>query len=163
MCSKITYTVAMQLNKFTDYGLRLLIYLLQPSDGLLTITQAAHALQISENHLVKVTHFMVKQGWVISIRGKGGGIRIAPQALTLPIGEMVRCLQHDQKTVNCLEPACTLRFSCGLKSLLDQALEQFYQYLNQYQLQDALQNPVLFSLNHSTERSRIDVTQLNSR
>lgn len=59
----------MQLNKFTDFGLRLLMYLLQPSDDVVTIAQAAHVLKISENHLVKVTHFMAKQGWIISTRG----------------------------------------------------------------------------------------------
>ncbi len=133
----------MQLNKFSDYGLRLLMFLLQPSkdassNGLMTIAQAASALKISENHLVKVSHFMVKQGWIISTRGKGGGIRLAPEAYTLALGDIVRILEHDQKAVNCLEPACALRFSCGLKPLLDQALEQFYQHLNGFQLRDAL-------------------------
>jgi Rrf2 family nitric oxide-sensitive transcriptional repressor len=141
----------MQLTKFTDYGLRLLIYLLQPSDGLRTITQAACVLQVSENHLVKVTHFMVKQGWLISTRGKGGGIRLAPQALSLPLGEMVRCLEHDQQIVNCSQPACALRVNCGLNGILDQALEQFYQHLNQYQLQDARQQPLLYDLNQGSD------------
>lgn len=151
----------MQLNKFTDYGLRLLMYLLQPSDGVVTIAQAAHVLKISENHLVKVTHFMAKQGWIISTRGKGGGIRLAPQALMLPIGEIVRTLEHDEKAINCLEPACVLRFSCGLKSVLDQALEQFYQHLNQYQLQDALHHPVLYSLNKDKNFSDIKTINIS--
>ncbi|KAA8733269.1 Rrf2 family transcriptional regulator [Acinetobacter qingfengensis] len=151
----------MQLNKFTDYGLRLLMYLLQPSDELVTIAEAARALKISENHLVKVTHFMAKQGWLISTRGKGGGIRLAPKALDLPIGEIVRTLEHDQKAINCLEPACVLRFSCGLKSVLDQALEQFYRYLNQYQLRDALHHPVIYSLTKDQNTSAIDIVQIS--
>ena len=141
----------MQLNKFSDFGLRLLMFLLQPSPELVTIAQAARALQISENHLVKVTHFMAKKGWIISTRGKGGGIRLAPDTYTLPIGEIIRTLEHDEKAVNCIEPACVLRFSCGLKSVLDEALEHFYQYLNQYQLQDALHQPVIFSLQKQAE------------
>ncbi|MFC3903445.1 transcriptional regulator, BadM/Rrf2 family [Acinetobacter marinus] len=156
----------MQLNKFSDYGLRLLMFLLQPSkdassNGLMTIAQAASALKISENHLVKVSHFMVKQGWIISTRGKGGGIRLAPEAYTLPLGDIVRILEHDQKAVNCLEPACSLRFSCGLKSVLDQALEQFYQHLNHYQLQDALHQPVSYSLDKDDALSKITITAIS--
>lgn len=152
----------MQLNKFSDFGLRLLMYLLQPSETLVTIAQAAKALQVSENHLVKVTHFMAKQGWIISTRGKGGGIRLAPSAYQLPIGEIIRTLEHDEKAVNCLEPACVLRFSCGLKSVLDDALEQFYQHLNQYQLQDALHQPVQSSLDKHDQLARIASVQLNA-
>lgn len=140
----------MQLNKFTDFGLRLLIYLLQPSEQVITIAHAARVLNVSENHLVKVAHFMVKQGWIISTRGKGGGIRLAPSTLTLAIGDIVRSLEHDEHLLNCHEPACVLRFSCGLKSVVDHALEQFYQSLNQYQLQDALLQPVVYSLNKDT-------------
>lgn len=145
----------MQLNKFSDFGLRLLMYLLQPRDELATIAQAAQDLKISENHLVKVTHFMSKQGWIISTRGKGGGIRLAEHAYELPIGELVRTLEHDEKAVNCLEPACVLRFSCGLKSVLDQALEQFYQHLNSYQLKDALERPVPYSLKKDADHQSI--------
>ena len=152
----------MQLNKFSDYGLRLLMFLLKPSEELVTIAQAAAALKISENHLVKVTHFMVKQGWIISTRGKGGGIRLAPKAYELPIGEIVRTLEHDQKAVNCLEPACALRFSCGLKPLLDQALEQFYQHLNGFQLRDALHQPVLYSLTKDASLEKTNTNEIAS-
>ena len=157
----------MQLNKFSDYGLRLLMFLLQPSkdassNGLMTIAQAASALKISENHLVKVRHFMVKQGWIISTRGKGGGIRLAPEAYTLALGDIVRILEHDQKAVNCLEPACALRFSCGLKPLLDQALEQFYQHLNGFQLRDALHQPVLYSLTKDASLERTNTNEIAS-
>ncbi len=151
----------MQLNKFTDFGLRLLMYLLQPGDNLVTIAQAAQDLKVSENHLIKVTHFLVKQGWIISTRGKGGGIRISPDALTLPIGEIVRRLEHNQQAINCLDPACVLRFSCGLKPALEQALEQFYQHLNQYQLQDALHHPVIYSLNKDADTAKISTVNLN--
>ncbi|MFB2539234.1 MULTISPECIES: RrF2 family transcriptional regulator [unclassified Acinetobacter] len=128
----------MQLNKFTDFAVRLLMYLTQSQDQLNTIAQAAQALQVSENHLVKITHFMSKQGWVISTRGRGGGISIAAETLDLPLGEMIRILENDEKVVDCLHPhACILRFNCQLKGVLDQALEQFYQHLNQYTLKDA--------------------------
>lgn len=128
----------MQLNKFTDFGLRLLMLLAQPRNDLMTIAQAAKLLQVSENHLIKITHFMAKQGWIISTRGKGGGIRIAPTTHELRLGDMVRILENSPSVVNCNEPACVLRFACTLKSILDQALAAFYQYLNQFQFKDML-------------------------
>lgn len=137
----------MQLNKFTDYGLRLLMFLLHPSEETVTIAHAAEVLKISENHLVKVTHFMAKQGWIISTRGKGGGIRIHPDAYDLPVGDIVRALEHDEKIVNCMEPPCVLRFSCNLRMLLQDSLEKFYQDLNRYTLKDALHHSVDYSLN----------------
>lgn len=127
----------MQLNKFTDYGLRLLMYLIKSSDQLHTIAQVAHDLHISENHLVKVSHFLAQQNWIISTRGKGGGIRIHPEAVYLPIGEVIRALEHDQKVIDCLGIECNLREDCHLSLLFPLAIEQFYQYLNQYQLKDA--------------------------
>ncbi|HMY27937.1 MAG: Rrf2 family transcriptional regulator [Moraxellaceae bacterium] len=127
----------MQLNKFTDYGLRLLMYLIKSSDQLHTIAQVAHDLHISENHLVKVSHFLAQQGWIISTRGKGGGIRIHPEAMYLSIGEVIRTLEHDEKVIDCLGIECNLRRDCHLNSLFPLAIEQFYQYLNQYQLKDA--------------------------
>lgn len=129
----------MQLNKFTDYGLRLLMYLIKFDEELHTIARVAHDLQISENHLIKISHFLAQQGWIISTRGKGGGIRIHPQALYLPVGDIIRTLEHDEKVVDCLGISCNLHGDCHLKSLFPLALEQFYKYLNQYQLKDAWQ------------------------
>lgn len=145
----------MQLNKFTDFGLRLLMLLSQPSNDLMTIAQAAQLLQISENHLIKITHFMAKQGWIISTRGKGGGIRIAESSFDLALGEIVRIFEHNSSVVNCHEPACVLRFSCTLKGLLDEALEKFYQHLNQFTLKDALKASVHMSLQQSAMLEKI--------
>lgn len=126
----------MQLNKFTDYGLRILIHIAQPREQLYTIPELAEYFQISQNHLVKIVHFMAKQQFIITTRGKYGGLQIHPNALTMPLGEIIRILQDDPPIVNCAEPPCILRPTCGLKSVLDQALLQFYYSLNQYTLAD---------------------------
>lgn len=125
----------MQLNKFTDYGLRILLYIARPREDVYTITELAKNLQVSQNHLVKIVHFMAKQQWLITVRGRGGGIRLHPQVLDIPLGEIVRILQDDPQIINCANPPCVLRSNCGLKPVLDQALLQFYQSLNQYTLQ----------------------------
>lgn len=131
----------MQLNKFTDYGLRILIHIAQPREQLYTIPELADYFHVSQNHLVKIVHFMAKQQFIITTRGKYGGLQINPKALTMPLGEIIRILQDDPPIVNCAEPPCILRPNCGLKSVLDQALFQFYHSLNQYTLADFLTSP----------------------
>ncbi len=128
----------MQLNKFTDYALRILLYIAQPRDMPYTIAEIAEDLHVSKNHLVKIIHFMGQHNWIITTRGKGGGIRLNPQALNSQLGEIVRILQGDHQIVECNTPPCVLRSKCGLKGILDQALEQFYISLNQYTLNDVL-------------------------
>lgn len=135
----------MQLNKFTDYALRILMYVSHPSEIPYTIADVAKDLHVSQNHLVKIVHFMGKQGWIITTRGKGGGLRLNPKALDLRLGDIVRTLQGDHQIVECHTPPCVLRSHCGLKGILDQALEQFYQSLDQYQLKDVLKAPPTYS------------------
>ena len=131
----------MQLNKFTDYALRILMYISQPRDMPYTVAEIAQDLHVSQNHLVKIVHFMGKQNWLITTRGKGGGIRLNPEALQLRLGQAVRILQRETPIVECNTPPCVLRSNCGLKGILDHALEQFYQSLDQYTLAEVLSAP----------------------
>ncbi|AMW79917.1 transcriptional regulator [Acinetobacter sp. TGL-Y2] len=133
----------MQLNKFSDYALRVLMYVSRPRDVPYTIAEIAENLMVSENHLIKVVHFMAKQQWIITTRGKGGGIRLSPETLSLKLGDILRTLEGDDQIVNCATPPCVMRSHCGLKNILDQAVDQFYQSLNQYTLQDVLNRPAL--------------------
>lgn len=135
----------MQMNKFTDYALRILMYISRPSEVPYTIAEIATNLNVSQNHLVKIVHFMGKQEWIITTRGKGGGIKLNPQSLNLKLGNIVRILQGDHQIVECHQPPCVLRIRCGLKGILDEALEQFYQSLDQYQLKDVLKAPPTYS------------------
>ena len=122
----------MQLNKFTDYALRILMYVSRPRETPYTIAEIATDLRVSQNHLVKIVHFMGKHEWLITTRGKGGGIRLNEKALQL---------QGENQIVECNTPPCVLRSNCGLKGILDQALEQFYLSLDQYTLGTVLNAP----------------------
>jgi len=133
----------MQLNKFTDYALRIVMYISVPRDTPYTIAELAENLEVSHNHLVKIVHFMSKQSWIITTRGKGGGLRLNPDALELRLGQMVKILQGDQEIIDCDHPPCVLRKKCGLKGVLNQALSQFYAHLDQYQLADAIQSTIV--------------------
>ena len=131
----------MQLNKFTDYALRILMYISQPKDVPYTIAEIAEDLKVSQNHLVKIVHFMGKQGWLITTRGKGGGLRLNPEILEFKLGHIVRILQGDAQIVECNTPPCVLRPRCGLKGILDHAVEAFYQSLDQYTVAEVLTTP----------------------
>lgn len=128
----------MQLNKFTDYALRTLVYISKPRDTPYTIAELAKNLEVSQNHLVKIVHFMSKRDWITTIRGKGGGMYLNTTALELKLSEIVRTLQGDQQIVECNHPPCVLRPNCQLKGILDQALDQFYLSLEQYSLGQVL-------------------------
>lgn len=128
----------MQLNKFTDYALRILMYIAQPKEVPYTIAELANELQVSENHAMKIVHFMAKQDWLITTRGRGGGIRMNPLTLKIPLGQVVRILQQDSQVVECNTPPCVLRKNCGLKGILDDAVEQFYASLDQYTLSEVV-------------------------
>ena len=131
----------MQLNKFTDYALRILMYISRPRDLPYTIAEIAEDLEVSQNHLVKIVHFMGKQGWLITARGKGGGIRLNQDILDFKLGQIVRILQGNIEIVECNTPPCVLRPQCGLKGILDHAVAQFYQSLDQYTVADVLNTP----------------------
>lgn len=128
----------MQLNKFTDYALRILMYIATPQEQPYTIATLAQHLQVSPNHAMKIVHFMAKQNWILTTRGKGGGIRLHPDTLQLKLGYIVRILQGEISIVECNQPVCILRANCGLKAILDQALEQFYHALDQHTLAQIL-------------------------
>lgn len=131
----------MQLNKFTDYALRILMYISQPKDMPYTIAEIAEDLKVSQNHLVKIVHFMGKQNWLITTRGKGGGLRLNPDILEFRLGHIVRILQGVAPIVECNTPPCVLRPRCGLKGILDQAVDDFYLSLDRYTIAEVLSTP----------------------
>lgn len=114
------------------------MYIAQPKEMPYTIAELANELQVSENHAMKIVHFMAKQDWLITTRGRGGGIRMNPLTLKIPLGQIVRILQQDSQVVECNTPPCVLRKNCGLKGILDDAVEQFYSSLDHYVLKDVI-------------------------
>ena len=147
----------MQLNRFTDLGIRVLMYLGSIEGPSVTIARLAEDLQVSKNHLVKVVHFMAQQQWLFTSRGKSGGIALAKRPEDYAIGDVVRVLEQNsvngERLINCQQPPCVLLPACGLPFILQQALEQFYQFLNQYNLADVVTQPVASILPVVLERT----------
>lgn len=133
----------MRLTQYTDYSLRVLIYLALAGDRLSTIQAIADSYHISKNHLTKVVHDLQRAGYVDTVRGKHGGLRLrrAPQELNL--GRLVRACERDLAIVECFGEAncCVITPHCTLKSVLGEALDAFLHTLDRYTLADLLQQP----------------------
>ena len=129
----------MRLTVYTDYALRLLMYLALKDDGLATIAEVADSYGISKNHLMKVAHQLGVGGYVGTVRGRGGGLRLAKPAEKIGLGEVVRRTEPDMALVPCFKPVddlCAIRSCCVLKGALDKARGAFVEVLDGYTLGD---------------------------
>lgn len=130
----------MRLTAMTDYALRLLMYVAQRPERLCTIAEVAQAHGISEAHLMKVTHQLAQQGWIATVRGKGGGMRLANSPADINLGAVVRGMENDFALVECLGSAsqCGLTGHCALSGVLEGALQSFMVHLDGFSLADVL-------------------------
>lgn len=130
----------MKLTFYTDYALRVLIYLGVRDQGLATITEIADRYDISRNHIVKVVHELGRLGYIETVRGKNGGIRLDRDPATINVGELVRRTENGFELVECFRPdnGCCLTPACVLRDALDDALQAFIATLDGYTLADLL-------------------------
>ena len=130
----------MRLTTLTDYAMRLLMHVGQNPDRLCTIAEIASTYGISEPHLMKVTHRLAQRGWIETVRGKNGGMRLARPADQISLGAVIRDTENDLNLVECLSgnSACVLQGQCRLTSIIDGALQEFLRHLDSYTLADVL-------------------------
>ena len=129
----------MYLTQHTDYGLRVLIYTAVNNDSLVNIATIAEVYGISKSHLMKVVTALVKGGFLRSVRGKGGGLRLAVEPNEINIGEVVRHLEPMQ-LVECMgsNNNCLITPSCRLAGIVCGAVKNFLGYLDGFTLQDLI-------------------------
>ncbi len=133
----------MRLTAYTDYSLRVLIRLALRPRELTTIAQIAQAYGISEHHLMKVVHQLGVAGYIETIRGHGGGMRLAKEAADIVVGDVVRLTEPDLELVECFRSprTCAIEPACVLNSALGQALAAFLEVLDSYTVADLVKKP----------------------
>jgi Rrf2 family transcriptional regulator, nitric oxide-sensitive transcriptional repressor len=126
----------MRLTRYTDYAMRVLLYLGSQPEKVCSIGEIARAYGISQNHLMKVSHDLGKAGYVEGVRGRSGGIRLARPAERINVGAVVRGTEEGFELVEC--GSCVIAPACRLTGVLDEALAAFMAVLDRYTLADLL-------------------------
>lgn len=132
----------MKLTRFTDYSLRVLIYLGLRDDGRVTIREISEAYGISRNHLMKVVSLLTRKGYLDARRGPGGGISLARPAEEINVAAVVRDMEDDLNLVECFckGGSCIIKPVCELKAVLSKALRAYLLTLEAYTLSDLLES-----------------------
>jgi len=131
----------LRITQYSDYGLRVLIYLAVRPDQLATIDEISAAYAISKAHLTKVVHQLGRAGLLETVRGRGGGIQLARAPEEISIGAVVRETESRMDLVECFDPsssACRIEPLCGLRGVLGEALDAFLATLDRYTLADLI-------------------------
>jgi Rrf2 family nitric oxide-sensitive transcriptional repressor len=133
----------MRLTSYTDYALRLLMYLAIDPDGARTVAEVAEAYGISRNHLTKVAHDLGRKGLITTVRGRNGGLKLARPPVEIRIGEVVAHTEQGMSLVECFAPDgdCVIQRSCRLKHALGEARAAFLAALDAYTLADLVARP----------------------
>ena len=126
----------MRLTRFSDYAVRVMLYLAAHTDRLCAIGEIAKAYEISQNHLMKVVSDLAANGYIEALRGRNGGLRLAHPAPDINIGRLIRHTEGEIDLVGCAQ--CKLMGACRLPDPLDQALNAFFAVLERYTLADVL-------------------------
>ncbi len=136
----------MQLSKFTDYGLRLLMQVMVSAPARVSVKQVANTFDISEHHVAKVASHLVKGGYISSGRGRAGGLTLAKSSKDIIIGDVVRYLSGDIAVAECFNASgcdCQAYSQCGLRGPLYEAQQAFYKALDVYTLDDVVAQKTL--------------------
>ncbi|EJN05977.1 Rrf2 family transcriptional regulator [Phyllobacterium sp. YR531] len=126
----------MKLTRYTDYAVRVMIHLGSRDGGLSSIAEIARVYGISQNHLMKVVQNLVRDGYVESVRGRNGGIRLSRPAREISLGKLVRHTEGGFNLVDC--SSCMIAPACGLPGILSEATAAFINVLDKYTVEDLL-------------------------
>ena len=133
----------MQLTKFSDYALRILMFADSADGRLVTIDQMSAAYQISRAHLTKVVNRLTRSEFLIAVRGRSGGLKLAKEPSAIRLGDVVRATEPDFEVVECFGTgnACVISGRCKLAGVMADARDQFLATLDDYTLADIALKP----------------------
>ena len=154
----------MRLTLHTDYALRVLIQVGIADGKLITINDIAKTFDISKQHLMKVVHYLGQKGYLDTVRGHGGGIRLRRQPRDIKIGQVVRDTEEQLAVIGCLEGKgyCPIQRVCVLRGVLSDATEAFLAVLDAHTLADLIKpqrvlSSLLLNGHDLTDRSHLAV------
>jgi Rrf2 family nitric oxide-sensitive transcriptional repressor len=132
----------MRLTLLSDYSLRVLMYLATCDNRLSTIGEIANSYGVSENHLMKVVNRLSRCGFIETVRGRGGGMRLGMKADAINLGEVLRAMEEDFELVECFgqDNTCRITRACRLKIVLRRALNAYFAVLDEWTLADLVTN-----------------------
>jgi Rrf2 family transcriptional regulator, nitric oxide-sensitive transcriptional repressor len=130
----------MRLTLHTDYALRVLIYVAVAGGKLITINDIAETFDISKQHLMKIVNDLSHKGYLDTVRGHGGGMRLRRQPRDINIGQVVRETEERLCVIGCLERRgyCRMQRVCVLRGVLHDATQTFLAVLDGYTLDDLI-------------------------
>lgn len=128
----------MHLTRFTDNALRALVYLALAPGATRTVREVAGRMGMSEDHLLKVVQRMTRHGFIETVRGRNGGMRLARPAEEIGVGEVVRATEENMALTTCFcdGTSCPIVPACALARVLADALSAFMATLDRYTIAD---------------------------
>ena len=151
----------MKIDKFTDYALRILMTLAVRAPARVPTSEIAATFGLSENHLSKVATRLVREGFIVSERGRNGGLTLARPAAQINVGAVVRAMKRGDPVVECFgaDQSCLILPACGLRNPLAEAQEAFFAALDRYTLADVTQSRRALGALLDGVRAERDVSQ----
>lgn len=133
----------MQLTKFSDFALRVLMYVHAAGDRRVTIGEMAAAYRISRAHLMKVVNTLTRAGYLKAVRGRSGGLLLARPADEIKLGAVIRDTEPDFALVECIATGgqCAITGCCRLPRVLNKALSAFLDTLDEHTLESIALKP----------------------
>jgi len=134
----------MQLSRYSDYSIRVLMQAALQAPARVTVDEVADTFGISRHHLVKVVHDLGRSGHLVTHRGVGGGFTLARPSVDIRLGDIVRLGEETETVIDCRDGEkrrCRLLPACRLKGVLDEAAAAFFEVLDRYSLADVVKQP----------------------
>jgi Rrf2 family nitric oxide-sensitive transcriptional repressor len=134
----------MRLSSFSDYSLRVLVYVALCDGNRTTTDEIARAYGVSRNHLTKVVNTLSRLGYLATSKGRGGGLGLAREPEEISLGAVLRATEHSFQVVECLgngPSTCPLTGICHMTDMFGEAREAFFQVFDRYTLADAAADP----------------------
>lgn len=127
----------MRLTRYTDYAMRTLLFIAARPERLYSISEVADAYGISKNNLMKVVNDLASAGYLETVRGRNGGVRLARPPSEINVGQVIRHMEEGFDLADCA--SCVIAPACGLTGALAQAVHAFLAVLDGYTLEDLTQ------------------------